>query len=128
MSDNEEVNEVAINNVASAYQCLGDGGICMGVVETIYNRKTTVSLEIGLSHFGQKIFTQIPVYKSTSTMLRAIANELDNLEITDPVYLNPIRTGITNEDGDFELEYKEGSVCYIEISDEDGSGYDAAQD
>lgn len=111
---------------ARAYQSLGDGGVGLKVVEEVLESgRKKVALQVSLSHFGQTISTKIPVFSSTSLILRAIADELDKLPIQDPIYLNSIRAGLVNADGEFELEYKEGSVKYVrvpEVREDDAGG------
>jgi hypothetical protein len=84
------------HDVVTTYQHISNGGLSFSLFESVReNGKKSHGLELMLSNYGVNHRTIIPAFATTAPILRAIADEIDRLALTDPSYLSSVDAEVT---------------------------------
>jgi hypothetical protein len=104
---------------AIAHQHISNGGITLAVsTDKSDDGREQHHIEIGLSNYGVNHRCIVPVFASTPTMLRLIADDLEAKNVRDPAYLAPIITHVTFDEKE-EMYFREvdGKVTQVKYED-----------
>jgi hypothetical protein len=102
-----------------ARQNVSNGGLSLTVsTDTHDDNSETHHIEIGLSNHGINQRCIIPVFATTPSILRLIADELESKNIRDPKYLAPIIAHVTYDDKeDVYFRVVGGKVVQVKYED-----------
>jgi hypothetical protein len=114
MKNEDKVTETTL---LDCYQHVSNGGITVDLVKTVREWRSSsdearqlvsYTLKTGLSSFGVKTETSIPLFKSSITVLEELIKVLKTEQLEDPEYLGEVHAKVVAEDGTVLHDYELG--------------------
>lgn len=100
----------------TGYQHISNGGITFDLTHETCGKNMYHKIEVSMSSFGLKLQTTIPVFMTTPTILRALADEIERQSVTDPKYLRPIAATIRSDFLGGTVYYRSGPNGVEEVA------------